>query len=744
MSERFKTVLILSVSYQVIAALFLCVGLAPSYADEPDVHYYAFVMQNKNGVWDLPTDKELEPREVYRFQIVKVSSDQKWLALRGSFHFIKDTQGGVKVTLRKNLDMSSNVGDNLSSSLWNDEARDNTWEMAGRPEVLPLIDQMTREKPGAPDPNFMRFLVRKNKVQESWTLDGKTYQIERLHYLLKRSSTAADENDIKVLSRFLKPSEPATTNITKLKEWMKNQKGFESAGYLGQPDVLHQAFYQDFAKILDNFLTKRAVHIATLNVQNAKDQIKQAEKKRAQQAMIDVNSHLLEAENKLTKAKEMVIHIGETQRNQVQNEMNQLQERIDELKKHIVQPEQIKPQIKPQDNAVLFILIIITTIAILIGIAAWFYPEKLRNLWPTAKTDDEMDPYSNEEQSIISQSTAPVSKLLKQTRYVSKEELSSSLQKLRNPLLERIIGIEKMLGIEANMADIAKEKQTFLKESTEAQSGLPNEPARKEGALPIMLSNYVSKEELAVVVEKAVEQFLANHFFYLFSQSLKKLSQEEKFEEVVRQQVLAYLNNNQFKNGLNMTLESYAENYLNKFREENAVSTPRYSTHSTMGNKISKTTPTVTAEPQPRETATAAAPKPIPESQQPDSATHEVIEKIKTVLSSMDSVDKTALNTLEVTTEPCLFLNNVVANCLKLNQPVTHYQRLDHAIGELTEGKVALIIPNVGDEFIPAEHNAVAQQTASKGKLNVVATLARPGIKCENDVRRKAEVVQTV
>ncbi|MEK8017400.1 MAG: hypothetical protein VSS75_011080, partial [Candidatus Parabeggiatoa sp.] len=72
MSERFKTVLILSVSYQIITALFLWAGLAPSYADEPDVYYYAFVMQNKNGVWELPIDKELEPGEVYRFQIVKV------------------------------------------------------------------------------------------------------------------------------------------------------------------------------------------------------------------------------------------------------------------------------------------------------------------------------------------------------------------------------------------------------------------------------------------------------------------------------------------------------------------------------------------------------------------------------------------------------------------------------------------------------------------------------------------------
>jgi len=514
MSVRFKTVLILSMSYQVIAALLLWAGLAPSYAQEPDVHYYAFVMQNKNGVWELPTDKALEPGDVYRFQIVKVSSgqEQKWLALRGEFHFVLDPAGGVKLILRKNLDQSSNVGNHISLSLWHDKNKDNTWENAGRTRVQPLIDQMTQEKPGAPDPNFMRFLVRKNEVETFWALNDTSYQITRLHYLIKRSSAAANENDIKVLSRFLKPNEAPTTSMSKLKDWMKNQKSFESAGYLGQADVLHQAFYQDFSKVLDNFLLKSAVHFANVNIQNAKHQIALAENKRKQQAMTDVNSHLLEADNKLVKAKGMLGLIGDTQRNQVQNEMNQVQVRIDDLKQHVVQPESIKPQ--DNDNTVLFILIIITTIAILIGMAGFFYSEKLRNLWITAKTNDETDPYSTEEQSIVSQSIAPMSKRgnLKSAHYVSKEELSSSLQILRNPLLKRIIGIEKMLGIEANVAELAKEKQTFLKESVEMQSGLSNEAARKE-ALPIMLS----KEELAVVVEKAVEQFLATHFFDLFS-----------------------------------------------------------------------------------------------------------------------------------------------------------------------------------------------------------------------------------
>jgi hypothetical protein len=725
MSQRLKRFIIFSILYKFILALSLCVG--PTYANEADVHYYTFVMQNKNGVWELPTDKELAPGDIYRFQIVKIGPDKKWLALRGVFHFIKDPIGGVKVSLRKNLDQSPDAGYQVDLSLWNDENRDKTWEKSGRPQVQPLIEQMTLKKPGAPDPNLMRFLVLNNEVETSWKLNDMRYRIVRLHYLIKRSVAEVNKEDINGFSRFLKPSEAPTSDLSELKDWMMNQKSFKSAGYLGEADALHQAFYQDFSQILNHFLTKIAVHVVTLNIQMAKEQLDRAEKKRLQQANSDVKSHILEAENKLAKAKEMSTHIGKNQK--FDRELSEIQARIDGLR-----PQLIETRLnKPQDNTLLLILIIVITIMILISIAALLYPEKLRKMWPAEKDHDDSDPYATEEQSIVSQSvTTPMSKRLKSARYVSREELSTSLKTLRNPLLERIIEIEKRLGIDGQNV---KAKPSLLKDNTEQNLTLPHD-SQSRGI-------FISQAELAGLVENVVEQYLATHFFDFFSESLKKLSKEEKFEEVVRQQVLAYLNNQQFKKGLNTTLESYAENhldtYLKQMREDNLVLTRRYAT------PINPQTVKKTAlyDSETRETLTSAG-KPMAESQNVDSETDEVIEKMKMVLSSLDSVDKKALEDLSVCAEPCLFLNHVVADCLKLNQPVTHYQRLDHAIAELTEGKVTLIIPNVGDEFIPAEHNAVAQQTANKGKLNVVATLARPGIKCDNVVRRKAEVVQTV
>jgi hypothetical protein len=102
------------------------------------------------------------------------------------------------------------------------------------------------------------------------------------------------------------------------------------------------------------------------------------------------------------------------------------------------------------------------------------------------------------------------------------------------------------------------------------------------------------------------------------------------------------------------------------------------------------------------------------------------------------------LNTLDFSVKPCAFVTDVVANCLKLKQPATHYQRLANAIAKLTGGKVALIISNVGDDIRPEEHNVVGQKTVTKGKQNVVVSLIRPGVKCDNVIKRKAEIIQSV
>ncbi|WP_069471699.1 hypothetical protein [Candidatus Marithrix sp. Canyon 246] len=125
--------------------------------------------------------------------------------------------------------------------------------------------------------------------------------------------------------------------------------------------------------------------------------------------------------------------------------------------------------------------------------------------------------------------------------------------------------------------------------------------------------------------------------------------------------------------------------------------------------------------------------------------TDNTITQIKTLLLSNKSVDDEAtLNSLYTNVDPCIFITSVVGNCLKLNQPLTHYQRLNDAIKNITNNKVSLLTPNVGDDVNTVEHNVVGQQTVSKGKLNVVANLIRPGVKCDGAIKRKAEVVQNV
>jgi len=123
---------------------------------------------------------------------------------------------------------------------------------------------------------------------------------------------------------------------------------------------------------------------------------------------------------------------------------------------------------------------------------------------------------------------------------------------------------------------------------------------------------------------------------------------------------------------------------------------------------------------------------------------NDVTDKIKILLSSINSIDKVALNTLEVTVEPCLFIVNVISNDIILNFSITDYQRLDEKIQTLTDGFVKLIIPTIGADILHTEHKIVHQQSITKGKLNAVVALIRPGVKCDNIVKRKAEIIQSI
>jgi len=188
---------------------------------------------------------------------------------------------------------------------------------------------------------------------------------------------------------------------------------------------------------------------------------------------------------------------------------------------------------------------------------------------------------------------------------------------------------------------------------------------------------------------------------------------EIDYTQLVEIEVKKYLNKN-----LNTYLKSYLEPYIKN----------KPTSDKTLHNKINDIQAYTTTTSKP-----------------PQKPTDNTITQIKTLLLSNKSVDdEAALNSLNTNVDPFMFITSVVGNCLKLNQPLTHYQRLNDAIKNLTNNKVSLLIPSVGDDVNTVEHNVVGQQTVSKGKLNVVASLIRPGVKSDGVIKRKAEVVQNV
>ncbi len=164
--------------------LWMVPSLVPGYAAESHT-YYAFVMYGpeEDGGWCHATQpvKELMAGS-YRFQIVYKKPDKSWVALRGEFDFVTDVEnGGVQVSSRRTLTEYFSPSGDSDSSLWNDKDSNpkKYWETAGRPHVQPLIEQMKiKVDTGDPDPNFMRFLVRKPDIEEFWeAANDKNYQI---------------------------------------------------------------------------------------------------------------------------------------------------------------------------------------------------------------------------------------------------------------------------------------------------------------------------------------------------------------------------------------------------------------------------------------------------------------------------------------------------------------------------------------------------------------------------------------
>jgi len=256
------------------------------------------------------------------------------------------------------------------------------------------------------------------------------------------------------------------------------------------------------------------------------------------------------------------------------------------------------------------------------------------------------------------------------------------------------------------------------------------------------------------------QQALEQRFTELFDQNISRyLSQNGAVQKTVNAEIersMAHVNsylNDKFREILDNKIDTQVKYYWEQLRRENqlnetAPAAPTaYLTNSKSFKQSQGYQPPVNSTPSRTPSRNSVAPQITNQSRQrqPSQSTgNEVIDNIKSLLLSMKSVDEAALNALDTNVETGSFVTQVVANCLKSNQPATHYQRLDDGIQELTDNRVSLIIPNLGDDIRPEEHNAMSTQTATKGKLNTIASLLRPGVICDSIVRRKAEVIQTI
>jgi hypothetical protein len=246
------------------------------------------------------------------------------------------------------------------------------------------------------------------------------------------------------------------------------------------------------------------------------------------------------------------------------------------------------------------------------------------------------------------------------------------------------------------------------------------------------LYNILDKQSIqtAELLEKDFVRFF-NKNLWLFDKNISRLSQNAVFKKVIQAEInasMAHLNT-YFNEKLNEIVDEKFENLTKQYnRLENIIK--QYE------------------ENLKKESSTQLEEKHVQVKQvdvnQKVQQSNDVTDKIKILLSSINSVDKVALNTLEVTVEPCLFIVNVISNDIILNFSITDYQRLDEKIQTLTDGFVKLIIPTIGADILHTEHKIVHQQSITKGKLNAVVALIRPGVKCDSIVKRKAEIIQSI
>jgi hypothetical protein len=343
----------------------------------------------------------------------------------------------------------------------------------------------------------------------------------------------------------------------------------------------------------------------------------------------------------------------------------------------------------------LFLFIIVILIGVAVGLVAgkWRYSMRIK--------DD----------TKLSKSTPPTT----DTVYVSKGELRLSLRALKNELETLSANVHQ---IELRCSEVFIEnlvRNILAKNLPDSMDGYFDEKVKNESQKALIRFDEVSKDELLVEVERMAGKILTDNIS-LLSKEIEKLPQNLTFKEIVKEQVDNYLREKLLD--LNKEVESYVVNCCQQFVENNRHQEPV------------ALIPSESSLPE------------IPDAL--ESSANDIIAKIKTALLEIGIVDESELALINTTTDCCTFVINLMAHGINLNQPVTNYQQVDKVIRELTDGNIALIIPNIGEDITPAEHKVVVQQTVTKGKLNAIVTLIRPGVSCNNVIRCKAEVVQSI
>lgn len=91
--------------------------------------------------------------------------------------------------------------------------------------------------------------------------------------------------------------------------------------------------------------------------------------------------------------------------------------------------------------------------------------------------------------------------------------------------------------------------------------------------------------------------------------------------------------------------------------------------------------------------------------------------------------------------DPCALAGWLVADYLAPNTPLPVLRAVDGWLAAQFAGQVRLILPDQGTPFDFATHERIQTVTAAGGMLRAVVKLVRPGLRCDDEVRRKAEVV---